>query len=1301
MSHYLPIHIHTDFSIGDALLNVDSYVAWAKEHKYPSLTVTDHGNICASLYFNQVATKAGIKSIIGVEGYCTFKHEFESDDKDEKRERDHFIILAKNYKGYENLMLLVGKSMRETFYYKPVILYEELFKHKENLIVSTACMGGRLAKLVIENKFEEAEQFVALMKSEFNDDFYLEIMEVQQANQTAFNNWVINNYKRLGVKVIWTTDTHYLKPEHTEVHDVMKLCNAKKSFLDHDWKDRVYSSRNLYLKTREDILNEAQALNYDLNIVNEFLDNTLEIDAKIEKVKLTRAPEVIMPKFSDNSYEILEKKTFEALKEKGWDKNQQYVDRMKHELEIIKFKKMEDYFLIVADIVRFAEENGAFVGAGRGSGAGSLVVHLLGITKVDPIKYNLFFERFLNEKRLDPPDIDLDFCSKNRYKIEIYLKEKYGLDAVSHVISFGTFGIKNSIRDTFRVYFGTDKKDDVDKLSKCLENEDDDFDECLEKMIALEGDFAKKFIEEHRKQFEIAKVLVGKNRHISMHAGGVIIAPDKLEKYIPIMRVKDQIATGFPEGGDVRLMTEAGLMKFDILGLNACTIINETLKQLKGKTSFQQITQNDNDQKTLEQFRLGNTLCIFQFEGKNITKFVKRVKPTKFTDLIAINALYRPATINAGGLDLYLKNKNSFDEEKAKKDPFLNVLAETYGVLAYQEEAMQIFQDLGGFTLAEADETRHVFKLLFKGNTNFEDFNRVMAKFRDGCHKTTNYDDKKIDEIMELMKKFSSYSFNKCIAHDSKIDVYKKNLNFVETVSIEKLYENKEEYDRVSLYNFTSKTIIQANIKEVVKTGIKQTYYVITQDNTNICTTLKHKFLTIYGWKQLKDLRIYDEVFVFNKEFGVRLEKIMQIDSPMYEETYDIHVDHQDHNYIANNFIVHNSHSCAYALMAYVMMYLRTHYPAEFFSSLLANTDNSETTQDGKKVNLFQNYVTEIQKTFKVNILKPDINESKADVFKIKDQNTLYYALGHIKDVGEKAAIEIEKKQPFTSFADFLSKVTRRIVNKRVVKALVYSEALKFSDTIELYRKEYKEDIDLQNFLSKQFEYTSIIFAKDLKEAFVDKEYSLKSVENAVNQGKFLNKDRAIPVIVFISKFRKLAGNSKKTGRPYVMNFATLYDGTSRVDDCILNNAQDLHLQEGDLVRGKLYFEEAKNKKYSDVIFYLSDIKRVISTSNYNVTEKFNVEDPNKIVAVIEEVKKEIVKEEIKPEVIEKVEVKVETKVEIKDEKQITNNLISRKTNIAQPMITRRKLINDKQDLATDIKTNDNSKKLICRRKTI
>jgi len=1232
MAHYLPIHIHTDFSLGDAVLDVNSYVAWAKEHNYPSITITDHGNICSSLYFNQVATKAGIKSIIGVEAYCAFKHEFESDDKEEKRERDHLCIIAKNYHGYENLCLLLGNAMRNTFYYRAIILYEDLFKLKDDLIISTACMGGRLPKLVNEGKFEEAEEFINLMTGHFGDDFYVEVMEVQMPDQTAFNNWVINNYKRLNLKVIWTTDTHYLKPEHAEVHDVMKLCNSKASFLDEGWQKKVYSSRNLYLKTREDIVTEAVGLGYDEAIVNEFLDNTLEIDAKVEKVKLTRAPEVIMPRFSDDSYAILEKETFDALKAKGWDNLPAYVERAKHELQIIKFKKMEDYFLIVADIVKFAESSGVLCGAGRGSGAGSLVVHLLGITKIDPIKYELYFERFLNEKRLDPPDIDLDFDSKGRYKIEIYLKEKYGQEAVSHVISFGTFGIKNSIKDTFRVYFGTQLKADTDRLSKCLENDDDDFDKCLQKMIALEGKFAENFIEKYKKQFEIARVLVGKNRHYSMHAGGTIIAPDKLEKYIPIMRVKDQIVTGFPEGGDVRLMTEAGLMKFDILGLNACTIINDTFKQLQGVT-MDSITSNDSDAHTLKEFELGNTFSIFQFEGRNITKFVKRVKPKKFTDLVAVNALYRPAVIQAGGLELYIKNKVGFDEEKARQDPYQNAISETYGVIVYQEQSMKLFQDLGGFTLAEADETRHIFKLLFKGNTNFEDFNRIMKQFREGCHKTTNYTDTQIDEVMENVKKFSSYCFNKCISSDSMIDVYKKGSIVLEKISIEQLYFKNEEYDRVLLHDFKTNTYIEANIKEVVKTGKKLTYLVTSELGLTIRTTLEHKFFTPAGEKTLYDA-IHDRVLTRNGFEHIRVQ------DPLELETYDIHVDHPEHNYVANDFVVHNSHSCAYAMMAYVMMYLRTYHPAEYFSALLSNTENSEASQDGKKVNMFQNYVTEIQKSFSMNILKPDVNQSAAGIFRIIDEHTLSYALGHIKDVGAKAALEIEMKQPFVSFADFLSKVTRRVVNKRVVKALIYSEAIKFSDTIELFKKEYKEEIDTNNFLSKQFEHTSIIFGKDMKEAFVDKEYSLKSVDNAVAQGKYLPKERAIPVVVFISKFRRLSGNSKKTGRPYIMYFATLYDGTSTVDDCILNGAEELNLEEGNLVRGNLFFEEARNKKYSDLTFYLKDIKKIHSSSKYDALGKFNVGlavetkiDEIKIAEIAESIVEDVVIEEIKEQV--------------------------------------------------------------------
>jgi DNA polymerase III alpha subunit/G:T-mismatch repair DNA endonuclease (very short patch repair protein) len=991
-------------------------------------------------------------------------------------------------------------------------------------------------------------------------------------------------------------------------------------------------------------------------------------------------------------------------------------------------------------------------------------------------------------------------------------------------------------------------------------------------MIALEGKPAEDFINEHKAQYDIARVLVGKNRHYSMHAGGVIIAPDNLEKFIPIMRIGENISTGYPEGGDTRLMTDAGLMKFDILGLNACTIINDTIRQIKS-ISIQSIVENDNDTKVLEQFNVGNTFSIFQFEGKNITKFIKRAKPKKFADLVAVNALYRPAVIQAGGLEMYLKNKENFNEDVADKDPFLKIMKETYGIVCYQEQTMQVFQQLGGFTLAEADETRHIFKLLFKGKTDYTEFNHVMEKFRKGCHETTNYDDKKIDEIMELMKQFSKYCFNKCIAGDTKITVFKKIKckkegqpnacrDVITNITISELYNTWKDYTGIALYDDVKKASKKVPIKEVVKTGLKEVYVVCLKSGGKrrfIKTTLEHKFFTPFGWKMLRELNVGDEVLVkrgksvnagennafhhsrrevpnkgkhqvnrhrvlhlpleysnksrseaakkriihghtgckhseeskelmrqgtirrfqnglfptkdtsinkkvyrfvstltrhqFVKEYPVSLgvvdiaepnlkiaiechgtffhsdprfypdknklssiqrknrkrdflktrwlhengwklivlweedinndfenckqkildvisdyqanpwcfEKILAKERFGIEETYDIHVDHPDHNYIANMFVVHNSHSCAYAMMAYVMMYLRTYYPAQYFSSLLSNTENTEAMQDGKKVNLFQNYVTEIQKSFNVKICKPDVNESGADIFRIKSDGTLSYALGHIKDVGMKAALNIQENQPYTSFKDFLNRVTRRVVNKRVIKALVYSEALKFTDTAELFKKEIGEEIDSANFLQKQFEYTGLIVAKDLKEA-TDREYSLKGVEKAAAQGKTLDKKHAIPIIVFVSKFRRLAGTSKKTNKPYIMYFATIYDGSTRIDDCILNGAEDLDIKEGDLVNGKLHFEEARNKKYSDHTFYLSEIKKIKSTEKYDALSKFNVQAQE---AVVVEKKVEEPKLISRKRKVEKIEV---------EQTELMPKMISRKKRVEEPkMISRKK----------------------------
>lgn len=361
---YLPLHVHSDYSIGDSILGVDEYANWAKENNFKSISITDHGSLCGSLIFNQVCLKKEIKPVIGLESYCLKEENFK--DKDSRRE--HLILIAKNKNGYNTLLRLHGKSMRDSFYYKPVLFYENLFDDYKDLIISTACGSGFVGQSIIDNNEKAAITFINFMKEIFGEDFYLEAMETEIKEQRKINDWIFRNYKKLGVKGIWTTDSHYLREDLKEVHDAMIMINRKLTYNDPKIKEKLYSSRNLYLKTRKQILEELEKIKeyqYDLKIINEFLDNTLEIDSKISSYKLT-THETIMPSWGKDSFEVLKKLSKKALEEKGLSGDKVYIDRLEMELDVIKEKKMQDYFLIVSDIVKYAENNGIMSGVGRG-----------------------------------------------------------------------------------------------------------------------------------------------------------------------------------------------------------------------------------------------------------------------------------------------------------------------------------------------------------------------------------------------------------------------------------------------------------------------------------------------------------------------------------------------------------------------------------------------------------------------------------------------------------------------------------------------------------------------------------------------------------------------------------------------------------------------------------------------------------------------------------------------------------------------------------------------------------------------
>ena len=1024
---YVPLHSHSDFSIGDSILTIPEYVSWAKMNGISAIALTDHGNMCGSFNLNDECLRAGIKSIIGIEAYCTYKEDFEKlKDKESGIRREHVVLLAKNQKGYHDLLKLLGKSMRDSFYYRPIMFYEDVFASAGDIIFLSGCTAGKVAASISLDKPDVAEKFINEVKKVFKDDFYLEVMENMLPEQRKANDWIKDNYKRLGVRPVLTVDTHYAKKDYVKIHDVHYLNYRKQSLLDKDV--RMYTARNLWLKQYKEIIDECTTCGYDIGFIKEALNNTLDVASKVEQFNLN-SDKIIMPKFCDDSFKVLKDKALEGMKKKNLAKKE-YVERLKTELRVIKYKNMADYFLIIADIVDFANKNDILVGVGRGSAAGSLLSYVLGITKIDPLKYRLYFERFLTMVRKDPPDIDMDFDSKKRPMIEEYLKQKYGNDSVSHVISFGRYGIKGALRDAFRVVHGGEHKFVIDSITKHIGDDEDDFKKAIEGSLKLNS-ANRKFYEKHAAVFKIAMVLFGKIRHYSLHAAGTVIVPGKLEEHIPVIRINDQIVAGFQEGADIRTITQSGLMKFDLLGLNACCIIKDCLKLLNGKANLEDIILDDNNIKVLNEFAIGNTFGCFQFEGSQITKFVKKVNPTKFDDLIAINALYRPAVIQAKGLENYLTNKRSFDPNST--DALESLLKDTYGVMVYQEQTLDVFHKLGGLSLEEADEARHTLKLLFKGKTDYSDFEKLMAKFKEGCHQNTNYDDKKIVEIMEMTKQFASYSFNK-------------------------------------------------------------------------------------------------------------------------------------------------SHSAGYAMIGYIMMYLKTLYPHEYFAALLSNTNNADSVQDRQKVNLLRNYVVMIQKTSDIRIVHPDINKSGVDDFKIEG-NTLIFPLGKIKGVGEKAANEIVSKAPYTSFKDFTDKVTLRVVNKRVIKALIYTKALTFDDALTGFKDKYNEEIDLSNAIATKFEYLSIIFEDEFDKLIGASRLKLKAIKGKRVQNA--------SIVGMLYKFRKLM---TKGGR--LRMYVGLYDGSEYLEDCLTKGQGEL--EEGQIISCVLSAQDSYNQNYGKYTYHVEKEKKWI-----------------------------------------------------------------------------------------------------------
>lgn len=753
MAVFSHLHVHTQYSILDGASPISSLIDKARSLGMEALAITDHGNMFGAKEFHNYASKKGIKPIIGCEIYVA---RGQMEDKTEKEDRsgDHLILLAKNLTGYRNLIKLVSLAWTKGFYYKPRIDKRVLAQYHEGLIASSACIAGEIQDEILNGTSEGAEKALKSYLDMFGDDFYLEIQRHEttdpDADQRTFplQQKVIEAFRGLsakyGVKIIATNDVHFVNREDAEAHDRLICINTAKDF---DDPDRLRYSKQEYLKSTE----EMMAIFSD---IPEAIENVAEVVAKVEKYKLDHDP--IMPEFKipdgfSSESEYLRHLTYKGAEERWGTLTTEQTERLKFELETISGMGFPSYFLIVQDFLRAAREMGVSVGPGRGSAAGSAVAFCLHITDIDPIKYGLLFERFLNPDRISMPDIDIDFDEDGRDKVLQYVVNKYGHDRVAHIITFGTMGSKMAIRDVARVQ--KLPLPEADRLAKMIPEKPgvtlaDAYAEVPE--LAKEKESSNPLIAQ---TLAYAEALEGSVRQTGVHACGVIISKEPLDNYIPLCTAKDTnlFVTQY-EGNHVE---SAGLLKMDFLGLKTLSIIRDAVENIKKRHGIDIDPGNLplNDKETFELFSRGDTTGIFQFESDGMKKYLRELKPNRFEDLIAMNALYRPGPMEY--IPDFIKRKNGQEKIEYLLPEMEKYLADTYGITVYQEQVMQLSQELAGLTKGEADSLR---KAMGKKKKSLMD--DMRARFVEGCIKK-GYSEEIINRIWNDWEHFAQYAFNK------------------------------------------------------------------------------------------------------------------------------------------------------------------------------------------------------------------------------------------------------------------------------------------------------------------------------------------------------------------------------------------------------------------------------------------------------------------------------------------------------------------------------------------------------------
>ena len=745
------LHVHTEYSLLDGACRINKIASSAKEKGMTSLAITDHGVMFGVIDFYRACKNEGIKPVIGCEVYVAPCSRFDKTSSFEKYY--HMVLLCENITGYNNLIKLVSKGFTEGFYSKPRIDDELLEQHHEGLICLSACLAGEIPQKLLDNDYNGAKKKAEYYRDLFGkENFFIELQDHGIEEQQRIIPSLVRIANEIGVDIVATNDSHYINKEDSKTHNILLCIQTNRTINDNDRME--FQTSEFYLKTEDEM--KALFAKYP-----QAIENTKKIADRCNvefEFGVRKLPRFDVPNNEDH-LQYFRRNCYNGLyKYYGNNPDKALVDRLEYEIETISRMGFVDYYLIVNDFVQYAKSNGIPVGPGRGSGAGSLCAYCIGITAIDPIKYNLLFERFLNPERVSMPDFDIDFCKERRGEVIDYVVRKYGEDHVAQIISFGTMAARGAIRDVGRalaIPYAT-----VDVIAKLVPME---LNITIEKALKISGELRKRYEEDEQTKtlLDIAMSIEGMPRHSTMHAAGVVITDKPVSDYVPLSKNDDNVVTQFP----MTTLEELGLLKMDFLGLRNLTVIDDAEKLIKhNHPEYKSEDVREDDKKVFAMISKGSTEGVFQFESQGMKSVLTQLKPDSVEDLIAVLSLYRPGPMDS--IPTYIDCRHNPSHIRYKHPLLKDILDVTYGCIVYQEQVMQIFRTLAGYSLGRADIVRRAMSK--KKHSVMEKERNIFINglvengeiIVDGCVRR-GVDEKTANAIYDEMESFASYAFNK------------------------------------------------------------------------------------------------------------------------------------------------------------------------------------------------------------------------------------------------------------------------------------------------------------------------------------------------------------------------------------------------------------------------------------------------------------------------------------------------------------------------------------------------------------